>query len=52
MFDITGTWVNSTDTFSDAGTTYTVTAQTAGAYGVVRSYSGTALKVIKGCWIC
>ena len=48
VFDITGTWVNSTDTFSDAGTTYTVTAQTAGAYGVVRSYSGTALKVIKG----
>ena len=48
VFDITGTWANSTDTFSDAGTTYTVTAQTAGAYGVVRSYVGTALKVIKG----
>ena len=30
------------------GVTYTVTAQTAGAYGFVRSYSGTALKVIKG----
>ena len=28
--------------------TYTVTAQTAGAYGYVRSYSGTTLYVIKG----
>ena len=32
----------------NAGITYTVTAQTAGHIGVVRSYSGTALYVIKG----
>ena len=45
-FGITGTWANSTDTFTKDGTTYTVTAQSAGAFGFVRSYSGTSLYVI------
>jgi hypothetical protein len=46
VYDIQGTWANSTDTFTVDGTTYTVTAQTAGAFGYVRSYEGTSLYVI------
>ena len=48
VYDVEGTWVNSTDGFITGGTTYTVTAQSAGPYGYVRSYSGTTLQVIKG----
>ena len=48
VYDITGTWVNSTDTFAYNGVTYTVTGQTAGPYGYVRDYTGTDLFVIKG----
>ena len=48
VYDITGTWTNSTDSFLFNGVTYTVTAQTAGAYGFIRSYSGTTAYVIKG----
>ena len=48
VYDIEGTWTNSSDGFLNAGITYTVTAQTAGPFGVVRSYSGTTLYVIKG----
>ena len=47
-YDIDGTWTNSTDTFTVAGVTYTVTAQTAGPYGYVRKYDGTSLYVVKG----
>ena len=48
VYDITGTWTNSTDSFLFNGVTYTVTAQTAGAYGFIRSYSGAVAYVIKG----
>ena len=48
IYDKEGTWVNSTDGFTFSGTTYTVTAQTAGPYGWVRSYDSTSLKVILG----
>lgn len=48
VYDIEGTWTNAVDTFTAGGVTYTVTAQTAGPYGYVRSYSGTTLYVIKG----
>lgn len=48
IYDKDGTWVNSTDGFTFSGVTYTVTAQTAGPYGYVRSYVGTSLKVILG----
>ena len=48
VYDITGTWTNSTDSFLFNGVTYTVTAQTAGAYGFIRSYSGTTAYIIKG----
>ena len=48
IYDKEGTWVNSTDGFTFSGTTYTVTAQTAGPYGYVRSYTSTSLKVILG----
>ena len=48
VYDITGTWTNSTDTFLFGGVTYTITAKTAGAYGFIRSYSGTTAYVIKG----
>ncbi len=48
VYDIDGTWTNSTDGFLFNGVTYTITAQTAGAYGYIRSYSGTTAYVIKG----
>tara|TARA_B100001248_G_scaffold108901_1_gene81172 strand:+ start:273 stop:1754 length:1482 start_codon:yes stop_codon:yes gene_type:complete len=48
VYDITGTWTNSTDSFLFNGVTYTVTAQTTGAYGYIRSYSGAVAYVIKG----
>ncbi len=48
IYDKEGTWVNSTDGFTFGGSTYTVTAQTAGPYGYVRSYTSTSLKVILG----
>ena len=48
VYDVVGTWTNSTDTFTTGGVTYTVTAQTVEPYGFVRSYSGTTLYVLKG----
>lgn len=42
-----GTLTNNVDSFEFNGTTYTVTASTVGPYGIVRSYSGTTLTVIK-----
>lgn len=48
IYDVTGTWVNSSDSFTFSGITYTVTAQSAGPFGYVESYSGTTLTVIKG----
>ena len=48
VFDKVGTLVDNTDTFLLGATTYTITSQTAGAYGYVKDYTGTALKFIKG----
>ena len=48
VYDITGTWTNSTDSFLFNGVTYTITAQTAGAYGYIRSYAGAVAYVVKG----
>ena len=48
IYDVEGTCTNSTSTFVQNSITYTVTAQTSGAYGYVRSYSGNNLYVIKG----
>ena len=48
VYDVEGTWVNSTDGFTFSGATYTVTGQTAEPYGVVRSYSDNTLYIIKG----
>ena len=48
VYDIDGTWTNSSDSFTFSGVTYTVTGQTVEPYGYVRSYSGTTLKVVKG----
>ena len=48
VYDVDGTWTNNTDGFEFNGTTYTVSSQTSGPYGYVRSYSGTDLYVIKG----
>ena len=48
IYDVEGTWTNATSTFVQNSITYTVTAQTSGAYGYVRSYSGNNLYVIKG----
>ena len=48
IVDKDGTSADNSDTFTFGGTTFTVTAQTAGPYGVVADYTGTALKVIKG----
>lgn len=47
-YNIEGTWVNSSDSFTYNGTSYVVSAQTSGPYGYVRSYDSTTLKVIKG----
>lgn len=48
VYDVDGTWTNNTDTFEKGGVTYTVTGQTSGPYGYVRSYSGTDLYIVKG----
>ncbi len=49
VYDLDGAaWTSGSDGFEYNGTTYTITAQTAGPYGYVRSYSGTDLYVIKG----
>ena len=48
IYDKEGTWTNSTDGFTFGGATYTVTGQTSEPYGVVRSYSGNTLYLIKG----
>ena len=48
VFDKVGTIVDNTDTFLLDGTTYTITSQTAGAYGYVRDYTGSVLTFIKG----
>ena len=48
IYDKVGTIVDNTDTFLLSGVTYTITSQTAGAYGYVRDYTSTALKFIKG----
>ena len=48
IFDKVGTLGNNVDTFTFNGVTYTITGQTAGAYGYVKDYSGTSLKFIKG----
>ncbi|BCV00703.1 MAG: hypothetical protein CM15mV36_1930 [Caudoviricetes sp.] len=48
VYNVSGTWVNNTDTFTYNGVTYTVTSQTAGPYGYVRDYTGTALYVVLG----
>ena len=48
VFDKVGTIVDNTDTFLLGGITYTITSQTAGAYGYVRDYTGSTLKFIKG----
>jgi len=47
-YNIQGTWVNSTDSFTQSGSTFTVTAQSAGPYGYVKEYDGTTLYVTKG----
>lgn len=47
IYDLNGTLTNNVDSFNFNGTTYTITGQVAGPYGVVRSYSGTTLTVIK-----
>ena len=43
VYNVVGSWQNSVDTFAYNGVTYTVTGQTAGAYGFVRDYSSTNL---------
>ena len=49
VYDLDGAaWTTSSDGFEYNGTTYTITGQTSGPYGYVRSYSGTDLYVIKG----
>jgi len=48
VYDKVGTIVDNTDTFLLGGVTYTITSQTAGAYGYVRDYTGSVLTFIKG----
>lgn len=48
IYDKVGTLSNNVDTFLVDGVTYTITAQTAGAYGYVKDYTGSVLKFVKG----
>ena len=48
VYDVEGTWVNGSDTFTQQATTFTVTAQDVQPYGYIRSYAGTTAYVIKG----
>ena len=49
VYDLTGTWVNNTDSFTVGATSFTVTGQTAnGRWGYVSDYTSTSLKVING----
>lgn len=48
VYDISGTLVNSSDSFTFNGVTFTITGQTPGPYGVIREYTGTTAYVIKG----
>ena len=48
IYDLVGgSLTNNVDSFVYNGTTYTITGSTPGPYGLVRSYSGTTLTVIK-----
>jgi hypothetical protein len=47
IYDLNGTLTDNVDSFNFNGTTYTITGQVAGPWGIVRSYSGTTLTVIK-----
>lgn len=47
-YDIVGTLVDNTDTFEADSITYTIESQTSGSYGIIRDYTGTALKIILG----
>jgi len=48
VYDVAGTWTNGSDSFTQAATTFTVTSQASAAYGYVRDYTGSTLKVVKG----
>jgi len=49
IYDLEGAAITpNSDTFTLGGVTYTITGQSSGPYGFVRSYSGTTLYVIKG----
>lgn len=48
VYNVSGTWVDNSDTFDYNGVSYTVTSQTAGPFGFVRDYTGTALYVVLG----
>ena len=48
VYDVDGTWVSATDSFTHNGTSYGVNTQTTGAYGYVKDLTADVLKVIKG----
>ncbi len=48
IYDKVGTLTDNVDTFLVDGVTYTITAQTTGAYGYVKDYTGSVLKFVKG----
>ena len=48
IYDKVGTIVDNSDSFVFSAVTYTITAQSAGAYGYVKEYDGTSLKFVKG----
>jgi hypothetical protein len=48
IYNLNGSLVTNTDTFTLNEVTYTITGETVGAYGYVRSYSGTELRVCLG----
>lgn len=48
VYDVVGTWTNSSDSITLGSTTFTVTGQSGSKWAYVQSYSGTNLKVTTG----
>lgn len=48
VYDVIGTWSNNTDTFLAGNTTFTVTAQSGGKWGIVKESSGATLRISLG----
>ena len=48
VYDLVGTWANGSDSFTVDATSFTVSAQTSGKWGYIRSFAGTTCKIVLG----